>query len=52
MVGGGGWGTRVACAPHFFIGGGQWYVYFPLELYVFITLTINYLAYFIYQLIN
>ena len=43
-------------------GGGQWYVcappqlltphfYFPLELYVYITLTNNYLAFFIYQLI-
>ena len=44
------------------IGGWQWYLcasptlltphfYFPLELYVYITLTNNYLAYFIYQLI-
>ena len=40
-------------------GGGQWYApplltphfYFPLELYVCITLTNNYLALFIYQLI-
>ena len=45
-------------------GGGEWYVcappppplltqhfYFPLELYVYITLTKNYLAFFIYQLI-
>ena len=47
--------------PTFFIGG-QWYVcapplltphfYFPLELYVYITLTNNYLAFFIYQLIT
>ena len=47
--------------PHFFDWGGQWYVcapplltphfYFPLELYVYITLTNNYLAFFIYQLI-
>ena len=50
------------CPPTFLIGGGgQWYVcapplltphfYFPLELYVYITLTNNYLAFFIYQLI-
>ena len=47
--------------PHFFDWGGQWYVcapplltphfYFPLELYVYITLTNNYLAFFIYILI-
>ena len=62
----GGGGVKGACAPHFFDwGGGQWYVcapppppplltphfYFPLELYVYITLTNNYLAFFIYQLI-
>ena len=47
---------------HFLIGE-QWYVcppppplftphfYFPLELYVYLTLTNNYLAFFIYQLI-
>ena len=45
---GGGGGARYVCAPpplltpHF---------YFPLELYVYITLTNNYLAFFIYQLI-
>ena len=54
---GGGGGPR---APTFLMGG-QWYVcapqlltphfYFPLELYVYITLTNNYLAFFIYQLI-
>ena len=58
-VGGGGGG---ACVPLPLIWlGGQWYVcapplltphfYFPLELYVCITLTNNYLAFFIYQLI-
>ena len=61
----GGGGARGACAPPIFLigggGGGQWYVcasplltphfYFPLELYVDITLTNNYLAFFIYQLI-
>ena len=46
--------------PRFWLRG-QWYVcaptfltphfYFPLELYVYITLTNNYLAFFIYQLI-
>ena len=59
--GGGGKGDM---CPHFFDwvgGGGQWYVcapllltphfYFPLELYVYITLTNNYLTFFIYQLI-
>ena len=44
--GGGQWGQWYVCAPtpppHF---------YFSLELYVYITLTINYLASFIYQLI-
>ena len=62
--GGGGGGARGACAPTFLIGGGrQWYVCappptlltphfnFPIELYVYITLTNNYLAFFIYQLI-
>ena len=51
------------CPPLFYWGGGggQWYVcapllltphfYFPLVLYVDITLTNNYLAFFIYQLI-
>ena len=47
--------------PHFFASGGQWYVcapplftphfHFSLELYVYIKLTNNYLAFFIYQLI-
>ena len=58
-----GGGQRGVCAPpRFWLGGGgQWYVcapplltphfYFPLELYVYITLTNNYLAFFIYQLI-
>ena len=65
-VGSGG-GGKGGMSPHFFDwGGGQWYVcappppprplltphfYFPLELYVYITLTNNYLAFFIYQLI-
>ena len=57
-------GVGMSPPPTFFIwgGGGQWYVYappplltpqfyFPLELYVYITLTNNYLAFFIYQLI-
>ena len=61
--GGGGGGNR-ACVPPLLLiggGGGQKYVcapplltlhfYFPLELYVYITLTNNYLAFFIYQLI-
>ena len=57
--GGGGQGGHVP--PHFFDWGGQWYFcapplltphfYFPLELYVYITLTNNYLAFFTYQLI-
>ena len=48
------------CPPLFWLGG-QWYVcapplltphfYFPLELYVYITLTNNNLAFLIYQLI-
>ena len=57
--GGGGWGH---VPPTFLIGGGGAMVclcpplltphfYFPLELYVYITLTNNYLAFFIYQLI-
>ena len=61
-------GARGACAPPlFFIGGGNSvfvpppppppplltpHFYFPLELYVYITLTHNYLAIFIYQLIT
>ena len=63
---GGGEGARGACAPHFFIGGGgngmlllntlltplkTPHFYFSLELYVYITLTNNYLTFFIYQLI-
>ena len=58
--GGGGGGKGGMCPPLFWLGG-QWFVcapplltphfYFPLELYVFITLTNNYLVYFIYQLI-
>ena len=58
--------TRLACAPHFYDWGGGGgngmfvtppplrltpHFYFPLELYVYITLTNNYLAFFIYQLI-
>ena len=59
--GGGGGGTS---PPFFGVGGGNGmfvpppphtlltpHFYFPLELYVYITLTINYLAFFIYQLI-
>ena len=63
--GGGGGGGEGACAPTFLIGGGAMvclcplppppllttHFYFPLELYVYITLTNNYLAFFIYQLI-
>ena len=55
--GGGGW----ACAPNFFDWGGNamfvppppptTHTYFSLELYVYIRLTNNYLAFFIYQLI-
>ena len=58
--GGGGKGGMCPPPPLFWLGG-QWYVcapplltphfYFPLELYVYITLTNNYLAFFIYQLI-
>ena len=54
-------GARGACAPPLFCLGGQWYVCAPplftphfnfsLELYVYIKLTNNYLAFFIYQLI-
>ena len=62
-VGSGGGGTRGHVPPTFLIGG-QWYVcapfplltphfHFPLELYVaYITLTNNYLAFFIKQLIT
>ena len=55
---------KCAPPPHtFMIGGGNGmfvsppptlltpHFYFPLELYVYITLTNNYLAFFIYQLI-
>ena len=58
--GGGGGGARGACAPTFLIGGAMVclcpplltpHFYFPLELYVCITLTNNYLAFFIHQLI-
>ena len=55
-------GARGACAPHFFDWGGNGIIvppppphtlltphfYFPLEFYVYITLTNNYLAFFIY----
>ena len=59
--GGGGQGAHVP--PTFLIGGGNGmfvppppplltpHFYFPLELYVYIILTNNYLAFFIYQLI-
>ena len=56
--GGGGKGGKGGMCPPPFLTGGQWYVcapalltphfYFPLELYVYITLTNNYLAFFIY----
>ena len=63
--GGGGRVSREACAHIFdWGGGGQWNVcapppppiltphfYFPREIYVYITLTNNYLAFFINQLI-
>ena len=60
--GGGGGGSGVHVPPHFFIwgwvGNGMFvpplltpHFYFPLELYVYITLTNNYLTFFIYQLI-
>ena len=61
ITGGGGGGGKGGMCPPLFGLGGQWYVcapplliphfYFPLELYVYITLTNNYLAFFIYQLI-
>ena len=62
-VGSGGRGQVGHVPPLFLLGGGLWYVcapppslltphyYFPLELYVYITLINNYLAFFIYQLI-
>ena len=59
-----GGGARGHVPPTFLIGGGGAmvclcpppplltpYFYFPLELYVYITLTNNYLVFFIYQLI-
>ena len=62
--GGGGGGEREGhMPPHtFLIGGGGGngmfvpplltpHFYFPLELYVYITLTNNYMAFFIHQLI-
>ena len=65
--GGGGGGSKGDKCPHLFlIGGNGMFVppppphthtlltphfYFPLELYVYITLTNNYLTFFIYQLI-
>ena len=61
--GGGGGGARGACAPPlFWLGGGAMvclcppplltpHFFFSLELYVYITLTNNYLAFFIYLLI-
>ena len=58
--GGGGGGQGGHVPPTFLIGGGNGvcapplltpHFYFPLELYVYITLTNNYLAFFIYQLI-
>ena len=62
---GGRGGGKGACAPPTFLIGGEGngmfvtppptlltpHFYFPLELYVYITLTNNYLAFFIYQLI-
>ena len=57
---GGGGGNMGAVPPSFLIWGGGGamvflchppHFYFPLELYVYITLTNNYLAFFIYQLI-
>ena len=49
LIGGGGGGGAMVClclppllTPHF---------HFPLELYVYITLTNNYLVFFIYQFI-
>ena len=59
--GGGGHGGHVPPPPLFRLGGGAMvclcpplltpHFYFPLELYVYITLTNKYLAFFIYQLI-
>ena len=59
--GGGGGGGGGHVPPHFFDWGGNGIIvppplltpnfYFPLELYVYITLTNNNLAFFIYQLI-
>ena len=59
--GGGGGGKGGMCPPHFFDWGGNGmfvppplltpHFYFPLELYVYITLTNNNLAFLIYQLI-
>ena len=60
--GGGGGGGQGGMCPHLFDwggGGNGIFVpptfnpnfYFPLELYVYITLTNNYLTFFIYQLI-
>ena len=46
--GGGGNGMFVPPPPHTLLTP---HFYFPLELYVYITLTNNYLAFFIYQLI-
>ena len=66
MGGGGGGKGACAPSPTFLIGGNGMFrspppphthtlltphFYFPLELYVYITLTFNYLAFFIYQLI-
>ena len=61
ITGVGSGGARGACAPPLFCLGGQWYVCAPplftphfnfsLELYVYIKMTNNYLAFFIYQLI-
>ena len=57
---GSGEGGKGASAPHFFwLGDNDMFVpplltphfHFPLELYVFITVTNNYLAFFIYQFI-
>ena len=61
VTGVGSGGARGACAPPTFLTGGAMVClcpptfnpnfYFPLELYVYITLTNNNLAFFIYQLI-
>ena len=58
-VGSGGGGKGGMWPPLFWLGGNGMFVpptfnptfLFPLELYVYITLTNNYLAFFIYQLI-